>query len=55
VISGYADVVVSLNPFVLERYLYIQDSAYGQSFIPYNTFRTAYQGVGQWTFTYYMT
>jgi hypothetical protein len=54
-ISGYADIVVSLNPFVLERYLYIQDPAYGQSFIPYNSFRMAYQGAGQWTFTFYTT
>ncbi|MFF5710566.1 MULTISPECIES: papain-like cysteine protease family protein [Streptomyces] len=54
-ISGYADIVVSLNPFTLERYLYIQDPWYGQSFIPYNTFRMSYQGVGKWTVTFYTT
>ncbi|MFJ8210580.1 papain-like cysteine protease family protein [Streptomyces sp. NPDC096033] len=54
-ISGYADVVVSLNPFILERYLYIQDPWYGQSVILYNTFRTSYQNAGQWTVTFYTT
>jgi hypothetical protein len=54
-ISGYGDVVVSLNPFVLERYLQIQDPWYGASFIPYNSFRMAYQGAGQWTVTFYTT
>ena len=54
-INGYNDIVVSLNPFVLERYLQIQDPAYGPSFIPYNTFNRAYQGSGRWTFTFYTT
>lgn len=55
VINGYADIVISVDPYVLERYLYIEDPYYGQSFIPYNTFRMAYQGSGQWTSTYYTT
>lgn len=54
-ISGYADFVVSLSPFVMERYLYIQDPFYGQSIIPYNSFRMAYQGAGRWMSTYYTT
>jgi hypothetical protein len=54
-ISGYADIVVSLDPFVLERYLYIQDPFYGQSIIPCNSFRMSYQGVGHWTQTFYTT
>lgn len=52
-INGYGDVVVSLNPFVLERYLYVQDPFYGSSFVSYNSFRMAYQGLGRWVRTYY--
>ncbi|MEV5575322.1 papain-like cysteine protease family protein [Spirillospora sp. NPDC052269] len=54
-ISGYADIVISVDPYVLERYLYIEDPFYGQSFIPYDTFHVSYQGSGQWTRTYYTT
>jgi hypothetical protein len=54
-ISGYSDIVVSVSPFVLERYLYVQDPVYGPSFISYNAFRMAYQGAGRWTFTFYTT
>jgi len=54
-INGYGDIVVSLTPFVQERYLQIQDPWYGPSFIPYNSFRMAYQGTGKWTYTLYTT
>lgn len=54
-VNGYADIVVSLSPFVLERYLYIQDPYYGPSFMPFHSFHRAYQGSGRWTFTFYTT
>ncbi len=52
VITGYTDFVVG-EPPVREKYLAIQDPAYGQSFVPYDSFRTAYQGSGTWTYTFF--
>jgi hypothetical protein len=51
VINGFGDIVVSLDPFVLERYLNIQDPLYGPSFISFDSFRN-YRG-GRWVRTYY--
>ncbi|WP_083802276.1 IS630 family transposase [Micromonospora sp. ATCC 39149] len=45
VISGYLDYGTI--------YLAIQDPWYGPSFPSYDTFRTAYQGTGTWTHTYF--
>jgi hypothetical protein len=51
-INGWVDIIVSLDPFLTERYLAIQDPWYGMSTIPYETFRTKYQGLGTWIYTY---
>ncbi len=51
-ISGYLDVVTSVEPYVVTRHLYIHDPWYGRSFLPYHTFRTAYQGEGHWWYSY---
>ncbi len=34
-------------------YVYIEDPWYGASYVGYDTLRTAYQGSGSWTHTYY--
>ena len=33
--------------------LYVEDPIYGATDIAFDTFRTAYQGSGSWTHTYY--
>ncbi|MFE5536460.1 papain-like cysteine protease family protein [Streptomyces sp. NPDC056492] len=54
-INGWADIVVSLNPYVVERHLYIQDPWWGPSFISYNSFRMSYQNAGRWMAVFYTT
>ncbi|MFI1508123.1 hypothetical protein [Streptomyces sp. NPDC020597] len=53
VVSGYAEIPLGDEFPYIERWLTIQDPAYGQSAVEYDTFRTAYQGSGSWTWTYY--
>ncbi|MFI0226013.1 papain-like cysteine protease family protein [Streptomyces lydicus] len=55
VINAYTDEIISGFPGIVfhEKWVQVQDSEYGPSFVPYDTLRTSYHGSGTWTTTFF--